>query len=435
MWMVDKVHRGTEAARARVPDEFYDHLLRWYTGRGSADDERVGLELVRSAREHARWFACDCLGADVHPPLLSPAYMAEAQTFYLRRLTGAERPAHLPTCPFFRDQVIGAERTIDLRPDYAVPDGFFAVLKPIGEHLAQASEPAPPRPRAPSVPRLARLLWLLVERARTNVVEPVTDRETPSIGYEFKRVRAAAVGLMLAPDVPLSRLLFTRADDLHHEVIYARLRTAAAVWPAGHEPQAFLLTFARHVGTREIVPAFGEPIAVATDIARPANVDGPFLVLVAIGHDPALRGYAPLRAWAQPILDGHHFLPVASSTERLLLGHLVALQRRLHRAQTDLRVKKPLFDIVTEFGPCRPQLMVEVRGEHVDRMNIVAIDGDPSDDDWLALASLGEMVSVDPALLGDSDVARDAIAAAIIGAPPPSGPARRPAALADADAA
>ena len=417
--MVDKVHRGTEATRARVPDEFYDHLLRWYTGQGSADDERVGIELVRSAREHARWFACECLGRDVHPPLLSPAYMAEAQTFYLRRLTGAERPAHLPACPFFRDQVTGIDRTLGLRPAYAVPDGFFSVLKPIGEHLAQAAEPTPPRPRAPSVPRLARLLWLLVERAGTNVVESVTDRQPASIAAEFRRVREAAAGLMLAPTVPLARLLFTHADDLHRKVIYARLRAAAETWPAGHEPQAFLLMFARHVGTREIITADGVAVTVATDIARPPKTEGPFLVIVAIGFDPVARGYAPLRAYAQPILDGHHFLPVTSSAERQLAGHLLALQRPLHRNGIDLRLKKPVFDIVTEFGPCRPQMMVEIaRDDGMPRMKIVELGGLAEDDDWLALASLGEMVSVDPAVLDDAGVAPTALAAAIIGSTP-----------------
>ena len=296
-----------------------------------------------------------------------------------------------------------------------MPDGFFSVLKPMGEHLAQAAEPAPPRPRAPSVPRLARLLWLLLERARTNIVEAVADRQPASIGAEFKRVREAAAGLLLAPNVPLSRLLFTHADDFHRKEIYARLRAAAATWPAGHEPQAFLMTFAKAVSRREIVTADGEPIVVAADIARPSRGEGPFLVIIAIGFDPVIRGYAPLRAYAQPILDGHHFLPVASSAERALVGHLLALQRPFHRNGVDLRLKKPVFDIVTEFGPCRPPLMVEVRGREVDRMNIVTLDSMTNEDDWLALASLGEMVSVDPAILDEVDIACDALADAIIG--------------------
>lgn len=211
MWMVNKFHRGTETGREPVPAAVFEPLLRWYTGSGSTDDEKIGVQFVRNTRMYERWLACDCLGDEVPPPLMSPAYIAEAQTFYLRRLTGSDRPAHSIRCPFHRDQTDYAADK--LRPKgiaSTVPDGYFAILKPVGEHLAQAPEhEADARSRVTSTPRLARLLWLLLERAQTNLIEAIGQRPAPSIAREFQRVRDAAQSLGIAPSVPLARWLFS----------------------------------------------------------------------------------------------------------------------------------------------------------------------------------------------------------------------------------
>ena len=60
--------------------------------------------LVQQARLGEKWIACDCLAPEAAPPILTPAFLSEAETYYLRRLTSPNRPEHLPDCPFFRDQ-------------------------------------------------------------------------------------------------------------------------------------------------------------------------------------------------------------------------------------------------------------------------------------------------------------------------------------------
>ena len=87
--------------------------------------------LVQQARIGAKWIACDCLGDRNSPPILTPAYLSEAETFYLRRLTGSKRPDHRLDCPFFRDQAtnrLSEVRRASERSDPA--DGFFEVLRP-----------------------------------------------------------------------------------------------------------------------------------------------------------------------------------------------------------------------------------------------------------------------------------------------------------------
>ena len=50
-------------------------------------------------------------------------------------------------------------------------------------------------------------------------------------------------------------------------------------------------------------------------------IKGPFLVMIVAGEYPEAHGYAPLRAYAQPILSGQRFIPVDSEFERSVLRH------------------------------------------------------------------------------------------------------------------
>ncbi|MDO6414356.1 hypothetical protein Q4F19_08185 [Sphingomonas sp. BIUV-7] len=377
---MDKLHDGTEPHREAVPGDMLAALIRWYVGKGSETDEKIGVMLVHRAKMFERWLACDCLGSYRPPPLLSPAYLSDAETFYLRRLTGEGRPEHLTDCPFYRDQAEfeRQQRKLDAKP-LAPVDGYFAALKPLGEHLAQQpiSDAADNRVRGPSTPRLARLLWQLIDAAETNVIGAIGHRRRPSIRYEYERLRDAARDLWIAPEIPLAAHFYTHPDDFRTQKIYARLRKAAKAWPVNHEPQAFLAAFAPSVTRREIILPEADPIIIASDIVKPAakKVErGPYLVLVAIGEHAQARGYAPVRAYAQPVQDGRHFSPIHSNAERALQELLMRLQWLLNDKGISTRIKKPVFDLDTELGPCRPDFIVDVLDRRTQRRRLLNLE-------------------------------------------------------------
>ena len=417
MWLVTKQHHGTEPDRELIPPDILDPMVRWYVGRGSQADEKIGVALVQKAKLFERWFACDCLGAEGKPPLLSPAYLSEAETFYLRRLTGDGRPEHHVDCPFHRDQALTPpeqQRGVDPKP-LSPPSGYFAALKPLGEHLAQqpVDDADDNRVRGASIPRLARLLWSLLDAAGTIVIDPPQARARPSITREFDRLRAVANDLFMAPGQPLGRLFFTHARAFHANHIYARLRAAAATWPEGFEPQAFLLTYAQSVGRREIILKDQEPILVATDITRPptkAIANGPYLVLVAIGAHAQARGLAPVRAYAQPILGGRHFVPLFAEAERALFAQLQRLQWDAAGHKLALRIKRPLFDAETDLGPIRPTAMLDLSAPDAStrRLHFVQLRGLSADEDRRLdafgidrLRSVAPVTVIDAATLDD----------------------------------
>lgn len=367
MWLVAKGGDGRGGGRIPLPAPLEKALIHWYEGSGSSSDEQVGITVVQQARLGEKWLACACLGSSSAPPILTPAYLSEAETYYLRRLTSARRPEHRTTCPFFRDQATSRlsevrERQLPAEP----PTGYFEIVRPAPEKLSQRPErdAVDDRTRHASYPKLALLLRRLLEAGGMTRWPTTNSVESNAIGAHFARLRAIATLIEVAPGIELGRVLWTHVDALHSRRVFAALRALAPRWPRSHAPQGFLLTFAREFHGHVVRPAHGEPFRVANRIQSPAGsdraVEGPFLVLTVIGAYPEARSYAPLRAYAQPILSGHAFLAVDSDVERALIRTLLDIRPYLGRAGWHVVVEKPLFDTLSPLGTCRKDAVLEV---------------------------------------------------------------------------
>lgn len=398
MWLIKRHSDGLGTARIPLPLPLRAALVRWYIGEGSRHDEDAGITLVQQARIGAKWIACDCLGADRAPPILTPAFLSEAETYYLRRLTSTKRPEHHADCPFFRDQVtnrITATRGAQTPAD--PPVGYFEVLRPAPEKLAQRpdNDASDDRTRNASVPRLARLLWRLLSNAGLNIAVPYPE-EPPerTIAEQFKTLAGAAAKIEVAPGIELGRVLWSHGDALHSKRAYAGIRELARHWPRGHAPQGFLTVFAKEFKGSMIFPAGSEPITVANRVQSPsvrANpIKGPYLVIIVMGEYPEAHGYAPLRAYAQPIYSGTRFMPVESDFERSVLRAILGSRREFARRGVDIAFEKPVFDRLTPLGPCRPDFLIEARSRSTGeiRQLIVEAMGGPSAD-YLAQKAAG----------------------------------------------
>lgn len=363
MWLVPKDTDGSHN-KVAIPADLKDGLVRWYTGQGSESDHRASVSLVVTAREHHKWIACDCQGDKPHPPLLSPAYLSFQETYYLRRLTS--RPAHKRRCPFFLPQAPDRirETANDTLFEIEYPKGLFNAHKLAPEKLAQEPPDSEPddRSRGVAIPRLGRLMWMLLEAAHTNVLPslPAEGSADFSIRREFARIYAAARRFQIAPKVFLADHLYTTAIDYEKKRVHARLREAARTWPEDYAPQAFLLLEANEITGTEIVTGLGT-IEVRnriqhTGIIR-AEVEPPFLVLAVVGEHSKREGYLALRAYAQPVFKGNQFIPTEREDDRRLLERLTRFQYRMRAKGVQVAIKKPLFDIITEAGSVRPDLI------------------------------------------------------------------------------
>lgn len=428
MWLIDRDTNGVGGRRIPLPPPLREALVRWYVGEGSRGDEEAGITLVQNARIGAKWIACDCLAAEDAPPILTPAFLSEAETYYLRRLTSTKRPEHREECPFFRDQVTHRITEIRSRETPADPPaGFFEVLRPAPEKLAQRPEEdaSDDRTRHASVPRLARLLWRLIDAAGTNRVLPEQQEPEPaSIKREFEALCRVAAKIEIAPGIQLGRAFWTHANALHSRRAYAMLRQLAKSWPSGHAPQGFMVLFSPHVRGHVVDVLGAEPIHVANRVQSPSVrgnlIKGPFLVMIVAGEYLEAHGYAPLRAYAQPILSGQRFIPVDSEFERSVLRELFKARRQLDRAGVDLAIEKPVFDRLTTQGACRPDFLLEARSRVTGEIKQLVVEAMGfSDEDYLAskatthprMRLLGPLLTIQP-----SDVEGERVCDQIAGA-------------------
>lgn len=421
MWLVPRHSRGL-SLRTDVPVVVRDALVRWYEGEGTDADHRASVTMVVKARTHGQWIACDCLGGETPPPLMSPSYLSEAETYYLRRLTSTrqKRPEHLTDCPFYREQAPQRfrEKRSAIPSTIDEPHGLFNAHRLAPEKLAAMPDDSEPddRTRGVAIPRLARLLWLLMEMAHVNVVEPLPPdqgRDT-SMAKEFARLRRAAERLDIAPGIPLAKHFYTHVDPYDRNVVFARLRKAAAKWPSGLAPQAFLALYALDISGTTITLAEGRELEVKTRIQYAgARVGPPYLVLVVVGEHNPRDGFAALRGYAQPIARPSSFIAVHNQAERDAVIGLLDLQYRWRRRQIDIGFKRPLFDLTTRAGPLRPDLVLDIRDNSTGELIEAALEVIANDEpDYIdakqrkisALAELGPTVFARAATLRDHGI-------------------------------
>src|SRR3546814_916132 len=175
---------------------------------------------------------------------------------------------------------------------------------------------------------------------RTETLFPYTtlvlsDHVGNSISDEFRTLSAAATRIEIAPGIELGRAFWTHAQELHSKRVYASLRAIARRWPRGHAPQAFLALFAHEFRGSTIQVSGFDPVVIANRVQSPSvrgnPIKGPYLVLIVAGQYPEAHGYAPLRAYAQPILSGRRFIPIDSEFERAVLRDLIKLRMTFDR--------------------------------------------------------------------------------------------------------
>src|SRR3546814_388683 len=426
MWLIPRRTNGLGSGRIPLPQPVRDALVRWYAGKGSRHDEEAGIMLVQQARIGEKWIACDCLQSGESPPILTPAFLSEAETYYLRRLTSTDRPEHHPDCPFFREQATNRLSEVHTHERAADPPmGYCEVLRPAPEKLAQKPEEdsSNDRTRQGSVPRLARLLWRLLHISGLKRVPPLTeDHADHSISDEFRTLSAAAAKVEIAPGIELGRAFWTHAQALHSKRLYASLREIARRWPRGHAPQAFLALFAHEFRGATIQVSGSDPVVIANRVQSPSvrgnTIKGPYLVLIVAGQYPKAHGYAPLRAYAQPILSGRRFMPVDSEFERAVLRDLIKLRVTFDRYDIDLMIEKPVFDTLTQIGPCRPDFLLEARSRSTGEIRHVMVEAMGSNDEMYLLSKaathprmeqLAPLVCVSPL-----DLERNRIAPAVL---------------------
>src|SRR3546814_16621440 len=78
-------------------------------------------------------------------------------------------------------------------------------------------------------------------------------------------------------------------------------------------------------------------------------------------------------------------MPVDSEFERAVLRDLIKLRVTFARYDIDLMIEKPVFDTLTQIGPCRPDFLLEARSRSTGEIRHVMVEAMGTNDDMYLL--------------------------------------------------
>lgn len=435
MWLVKRNDPVPGSQATALTPTASDALRRAYQGSGTHQQVKDAIDLVKQARMLNLWFACDCQTDNQNFPLLTPAYLTEFKRYYLRRMTGPDRPEHAEDCAFRFDRpepglesfAKVATSEVSLRK----PNGFFSVLKhEEAEGIAGSADADITGERDRKTPALARQLWRLIDDTGLNRLGPVQSSGSPSIGAQFKKIRQSAETISVNNGVTLSSVLSTFPDDYHNKRLFARIRQAKKLAPDPNVVlQGFALLYTPLIDDRSLIFDKSEPIMIAGELHRPVVGDSdrraPYLSLVVIGDHKMASGLAALRGYAQPVYSGSQFVPVDSDFERQVLVAINRVRWRLSRDRPDLHISvhKPLFAVDGGAGGCLPDFILTVENtiDGVTAEIVIEAMGYDNSDYYEAKArthprmeAIGPIMSVTPSELGNKSALDQTMIASIL---------------------
>lgn len=188
--------------------------------------------------------------------------------------------------------------------------------------------------------QLRFLMEELVEAANFNILPPPgVAPDSPSVADAFAALRNATSAYHVAADVPLSHHFWTFGSALRNGDVARRLLESAR---KGCAVQGFVALHADEIRSGVLYSPRTMPIRVGQEISLPANIGGPYLVLLACELTP--DGRAEVAAVdAVPIYKVGRLLPVRSELDRDVLKALEHLQCALdvHGAECTITRIRP----------------------------------------------------------------------------------------------
>lgn len=221
-------------------------------------------------------------------------------------------------------------------------------------------------PAEAEAPALARRLWELLEAAGHDRILAPARRGDSSLPDAFEAIMDSADLFEVMPGIALADVLWTRSAPYWNGELAQRLSDKRADAGEASVPGAVVL-FAQGAGKRAALLGHAQPFVVSEAILGSLDVPGPYLVLVVCEVDPLGKAQA-LRGYAQPILNGHHFMPVGSAFERDVFVALIALQARLDAHGLECSIGRSL----SPAGP-GPEIEIAVEHENGERLALHAV--------------------------------------------------------------
>ena len=424
MWLIPKGRSDPEDAGARIAPEVAGFIRKDHAAMATDVEAEAVSQLVHDAHLFGKWIACDCRQVEAVYPLMCPVLMSDRGTYYLRNLNAANRPLHHQGCEL---RIERASRRKPGKPNHS--SGFHPLEGKVQILRAERTLPVAvggearpeqePGGRSQSIPSLRRLLLTLLQKAGTHRLAAQVEGDEHKLTAQLREVSLAADELELGAGISLSQMLCTYLKAFESNRFYAQMRTVqkGGEWPNRRPLEGFVIAYAETIGEDWIDPLFGNRIQVRGRVKAPSiqgtTVTGPYVVIIHIGERSKKAGLEPLQAWAEPTY-WKTLAPVDSEHEREMWK---ILKRVRYRALDAGRVQgfaivKPIFDIDTDLGSCRPDFLIQaIRDDGISKTGVIEVMGLDGEDYEAAksithprMAQLGDLLT-----FGTADLSRPRI--------------------------
>ncbi len=367
------------------------------------------LRFLEDLHASGRWIVCSCLGPDVsiiERPALTVAKSPKGKLF-LRNLQS--RQLHASHCPFRYEPGKRPER-IDETSSESVAQGITPG-KPLNLHITPGVQVGAPsssgkdpevivrRTQTEKMPRLGQVLLYLMREAGMLAMGGKFD-----FLQGIKDMRSASENLLAYPGTSLNEMLAVSCR--HEKNLIDRVRSerethrnaygvmVVVIHKVSTGPMT-LLRFTRDQKLEWKVSPRGE---VKIWSRRSIN-KGPFLA--AITYAPSAGDHEPVAqsAFLLPIVDTQAPMPVESDIERIVAKSLLKLATWYRENKPDtLQIQKPMKDIKTSAGECRPDFIVRGPGGKVV-VEVMGMAGQQAYDDRKSrtlpiMREIGEVLEV-----------------------------------------
>lgn len=365
------------------------------------------LQALREVNESKHWILCQCKGDQVltEMPAMTVVRTKEG-TLYLRNL--ASRPLHSNECPFSYDPTTFSEvkdralllekqreaalSEMDACDSKTIPG--TSLKNPLDLHLVTADRIGKTSgstnirsrslsvTRKPEYPALGQVLLYLMERA---------GHLNQAAHFDFlqslKDISKTAEQIQAFGDVSLSDVLAFSPKSL--PALKRKVQTYREQGHSNAYGLAIMIIHEIHPLGEGLVKLWREPSdepewsCIPTGEvkirSRRSITKGPFLA--AITFAPTGDDFEPRakHAFVLPVLSRRRLLPVESDIERRAAMSLVRLMEWCKEKKNfRLRIEKPMYEIETVAGYCRPDFVIHGLGNKV----IVEVMGMMADADY-----------------------------------------------------
>ncbi|MDP9630305.1 UNVERIFIED_ORG: hypothetical protein J2W85_002379 [Ensifer adhaerens] len=301
---------------------------------GSAASRQAARRIVEETQNSKRWFFCGCRDNAVLVPVEG--------THVRRKIRNSAD--HDDDCPFSVEPKDQALIVKSMRSHAA--DVPFSFLVERADGAQETSTGTFKQSHSKRRPGLARLLISLAEASTIQRV----GRSVLGIGEQFGSLKDQAGKFLLAPNLPVRRMLCSDTRKYDDFVSDFDEKAQAARFPNRVRPHGILLDKIKGVSNGQLICMDGKALPVVGSISIFGRADAPvkdwstYIVAGLIGRLSGDLEPRLLRAYVHPCVSSRNLMLVDSNYERGTLKIIRKLQKEF-QGIIDFSVRKPLTDV------------------------------------------------------------------------------------------